>query len=452
MRRLIFVLLLLASHGLVIWAGVKSRESEKAALASPLAPKASDEEKVELSQFMGPEKPESLSEESAAPTWQERYDAALKSIPSDADVAAMVKAGVPDKLAIVSPETSAAFAIWMERDDVAALRWFTDVYGRDGVGFFGEGFRAYLASHPVADLNRLLVTVPDARNVLVDAATSVARDRGIDAVVKLAASLSDSYDRSSVLIFGTSSMDGLGPHLAAIRGCLDGQGMRQFLSNLGNRENSEELRDAVEAAGFSDEALRVFDEVLAKKAEDQRRQSLGMIGLLQEGGLADQNKLAQFEQNLAQAVPDFAGWCKDFADSRLSADEVMARLKDGIPGSEGTDDAMREFLFCKLYPMNPEGALGWLREHHGDWQGMMRRGAISSFCTVEKLQRVADSMSPEDLQASGLEQDLMYRYGKWYQRDPEHCVAAVERLPESHLKKRVRDIMKYHDEQDAKLK
>lgn len=454
MRYLVFALLLIASHGLVIWAGVATRAQVKAPAISSTSPQAARGGKIELSQFMGPKEEKAPPERPAGPSWTERYNSALKAIPADADVAALVKAGTAEQEAIISPETCAAFALWVERDAEAAMRWHTAWYAANGVSTFNNGIHRYLESHPVGDLDRLLLSVPEARNELLGAAVLLSKKEGADVIAKLATSLSNGGDRMWVLTAGLKSVDGLGPHLAVIRNGLDERGMRELLQHVGELEHAGDLLESIKAAGFSEDAVRNFEKAVAESAEARQKQSMGAADLLRSGGLANKDAASRLDQKLAQELPDFTGWCRDFADARLSADEVMSRLKDGIPNSAGSESAMREYLFRKLYPMNPQAAIDWLREGRSDWQGLVKQvsGDLPSEVSLEELHKLAESMSPQESQASGIEYCLTTRYGWWYERDPQHCRAAVERMPEGGFKEKLRAKLKQEDEKEARMR
>ncbi len=451
MRYLIFALLLVASHGLAIWAGVEARGQGKKAVSTPAAGHAGVGEKIELSQYMRPEEPKAPKNNPAAIDWSARYEAALQSFPADADLAAIVRAGTADKNGIITPETRAAFAVWMERNAEAALRWQAAWYAANG-STLDEGLRRYVGSHPVSDLDQLLRSVPEGRDTLLGAAVVLAKQEGADALARLATGLSSGSDRMWVLAVGLRSAEGLGPHLAAIRSGMDERAMREFLGNLGKLEHAGDLLESVRAAGFSEDAVRGFEKAVGDNAESWRQKSMGVAELLRSGGLGNRDTAYRLESKLAAELPDFAGWCRDFGDARLTVDEVMSRMKEGMADSAGIDDPLRELLFRKLYPLDPTAAVAWLRENRKDWQGLVKQvsGDALNEVSLEKLHKIADSMSKEELEASGIQRCVMTRYDWWCQRDPVNCVAAVERLPDGEFKQQVRARIKERQEREAR--
>ena len=450
MRRGILALSLIATHAVALGMGLAMRENHTAA---PVADAASSppEPRLELSQFIVPIKPEPEEEEEdegekltpleAYRRQDEEFAKFVAAIPADADVEALVKAGSTDPENHVSRETEAAYAVWLDRDALAALRWH-EAWERDkgSLSAFDASVRHFLNGHTTADVDRLLTDDPEAGRELLMPALYAAKRKGLADVVAFATGLSSGADRATVIDSGIRSLEGLGPHLPALCGALDPRGMREFLSDIGRLEHAADLSEAVHAAGFSEDSLKAFDETVAASAEAWRLKSLPLADVIREGK-ADESSLGQA---LARDLPDFSEWVRDFADSRLSADEMFTRVKAALPGSTGMDPELRRFLFTPLFRTNPAVAIEWLKESQRDaWQGTVKAALEgSNNINFENLIDLSQSLPPGEMEASGLKKAVRDKLYNWQDRDPLNSRAAVQQLPAGPLKEELLEFIK----------
>ncbi len=150
--------------------------------------------------------------------------------------------------------------------------------------------------------------------------------------------------------------------------------------------------------------------------------------------------LAQLNSRMDAGFPEFKDWCKDFADSRMTPDEVLKRVLTAFGETEDADGALREYLFRRLFPMQPVAAVDWLRLHRQDnWQGLTKLAAEESLheISIERMFQCAEGMSFPEMEASGVEGCLSNNISSWRQRDPDNCMSAVQGLPAGPLKERM---------------
>ncbi|WP_367871698.1 hypothetical protein [Luteolibacter sp. Populi] len=444
MRRLALILLLIVTHGLAVWWGMAgdSRAQPSPAAASPVR----EDGPLDLAKLLEPEpaKP-------APPpvvSWKDQMDAALLALPGDADLEALASkpGSKPGSL-----EATAAFCRWMELDPLAALRFSVSApEARDGR--CSEGIRRYLASHGHEEVNRLVTSVSEATPVVLDIATRAAVEKGQTEVFALASAMSRSGDAFNVLHFGTRSLDGLQEKLPAIRAMLDERGAREYLGSLSRCEGADALLDAAAAAGFSEEAIAHFEKYWAiaeaDRAKKREAESLTLADRIRAGQFGNSSRLETGDVSLENGVPEFENWCEDFADQRLDGATIMQSLRTALGNPQDVDAQMRELLFNRLYPMNPDAAIEWIKAEEPDWQAVVQKARPHPSrwnidlqlmkISPEAVWRATEGMSPEEQEASGMLGNLKESYRIWNQEDPRGCMTAVERLPAGPLKERLK--------------
>ncbi|WP_035605930.1 hypothetical protein [Haloferula sp. BvORR071] len=453
MRPLPLILLLTATHGAAVWWGF-SAGAGPAAVAERSGPAVARKEEpvLDMAKLLAPE-PEK-PQPAPGPSWKEQVEAARKAIPADADVVAIVKAELPDPrtaedMARQGQEfarKTAAFGLWMEKDPVAALRWMTG----NANWSVDEGVRKYLEGKELTEVNRLVREVPEAAGTVVKAATALALEKGQAEVIQLAAAIGDSGNAFKVLNGAVGFTPELPAQLPAIRKLLDERGAQEFLLRFGRMGDITGLAEAAAAAGFSEEAVQRMEGEYAKVVDYREKkkadEALTMADRIRAGNAGPPPMTFDREDpRLMKEAPEFESWCKDFADERLDGTEVMAKFREALGNPDGIDRPMHEYLFKKIYPMNPAAAIDWLKQEEADWQGMVKDaapGVSQSDMDMQKIKPEAywnatESLSPEEQEATGMSRRLMEIYKVWHKEDPEDCLRSVERLPAGPLKDRL---------------
>ncbi|WP_035605912.1 hypothetical protein [Haloferula sp. BvORR071] len=437
-----FILMLIASHGVALGLGLALRGKEVVA-PTAIAAVTEPPRRLELGQFIVriPRDPAEEEEEEspeasekAQREYEEKFARMVEAIPADTDVAALVKAGSStDKDKYPGMEVEAAYAVWLMRDPLAALRWHMSWEQERGgsLSTFNISERYFLDRRSTADLDRLMVEDPEVGHSILMPALFAAQKKGLDQVVALAGGLSQGNNRYDVIRYGIRSAEGLAPHLPALRAMMDERGMYEFLSNIASTEHAGDLSEAVHAAGFPEAAVKAFDEKVGENAEKWRVESLPLAERIRES--KDREDL---DRSMAEALPDLSDWYKDFKGARLDADEIYGKLKAGVPGSEAVEPQLRSYLFAKLFPLDAPAALNWLQAGQADWQpvakAMLEKEVRAA--SFEEYLDLAGSMSAKDAEASGLKNAMLVQLESWWERDPENCKAAVERLHASPLR------------------
>ena len=444
MRRLALILLLIVTHGLAVWWGMAgdSGAPPSPAAASPVP----RDESLDLAKLLEPE-PDKPAPPSPVPL-KDALDAALLALAKDADFEALATkpASKPGAL-----EAMAAFCRWMELDPLAALRFsVSSPEARDGR--CSEGIRRYLESRGPEEVNRLVTSVSEATPAVLDIATRAAVEKGQTEVFALASAMSRSGDAFNVLNFGTRSLDGLQEKLPAIRAMLDERGAREYLGSLRRFEGADALLDAAAAAGFSEDAIAHFEEYWAmaeaERAKKREAESLTLADRIGVGQFGNSSRLESGDVSLENGVPEFQNWCEDFADQRLDGATIMQSLRTALGNPQEIDSRMRELLFNRLYPMNPDAAIEWIKAEDANWQEVVKntrphpsRWSVDlelMKISPEAVWRATEGLNPEEQESTGMLGRLQESYRTWNTEDPRGCMTAVERLPAGPLKERLK--------------
>ncbi len=439
-----------ASHLLALGLGMATRPKPNVTAAVIQPAKREPEDKLKLADFIVRTKPESDGDRPRqGPSHEEIFAQKVAAVPTDADVAAIVKAGAPDPEGDVTDEAEVAFAAWLDRDPVAALAWRREwaLGRRTMTSAFDKSLQYFALNHSPAELDRAIMGADESGRTLFYAAALAAHFKGIDTVMAMAGGMSRAEDRNEMISFGLRSTEGLAAHLPAIRSLLNEAGVGRFLQRLSRLEKAGELLPALTAAGFPEESLTQFESWAAAEAEEQRVKALPLLEKIR----ANAGDATQIGYALNEGVPEFDDWCRDFGDSRMSADEVMERLQTAVGGGK-LDATLDSFAFQQLFAMNPAAAIQWRRQVPGDagaWQAAVQDALWEEGPSLEVLEAAAGTMSDDEMAASGVKGGLVSRYGSWAGRDFESAAAAARRLPDGPLKQEVEhELLKERQKQE----
>jgi hypothetical protein len=482
-----------ASHGAALWLGKTSPGSgvgSEAVSASVPAPKQAGK----LAAFLrGAAAGDRTAEETdAAPDEGALVAAARAAIPAEADVAAMVKAGAADPDLELSPETLAAFGLWVDRDPVAALRWFA---GWPGDGASTSELVAEVGRHleegGAEHLDLYLKEAPALRELLIDEVESIADAAEPDFTLRLAATLGSATDRLEVLSnrFGFGGPDRMKGHLVEIRRLLDEGAASEFLGTIGRMPGDDpELVSEMERAGFPAYAI---GQLLAEHwhRPGQSRTIADFISTVQEinlpgipaatgaaindivtTGRSDDGPIGRSsidavlnnpnrrpdDRSLAERIRDeglrrrddqwgfLSNWSvlgeisgyeegrEAFLRGKITAGEWCARLQDGFPGGADLAKEIATLAFRACVEEDPRKAATLISADMDRSQFLP--GAITFTLSPEALYSLARSVSGPDGMSPEMVAILGDRFDSWSEEDPAVSADFIRNLPAGPLR------------------
>lgn len=418
--------------------------------------------------------------------------AARAAIPAAADVAAMVKAGAADPDLELSPETLAAFGLWVDREPVAALRWFAGWPG-DGASTSGlvDEIGRHLEEGGVEHLALYLKEAPALRDLLIDEVESIADAAEPEFTLRLVASLDSMPDRLQCLKnrFGFGSPDRMKGHLAEIRRLLDDGAASEILGSFGRRAGDDtELTSELERAGFPAYAIGQF---LAERegGSGQTRSNADFISTVEainlpgvpaatgasitdivttgrsgEGKINRNNidavlnnpNRAVDDRSLAErirdhlkvgaddqwglysglsllgAIPGYEEGREDFLRGKITAMEWCARLQEGVPGGADLEKGIATLACRACLEEDPRKAAGLITADMD--HSHLLSGATGFTLSPEALYSLARSASGSDDLSPEMVEVVGDRFARWSEKDPAVCADFVHNLPPGPLK------------------
>lgn len=459
-RRIVIVLLLLASHAGVLLLGLQEQAGTSAGTAAPpasqqaVAPERESYGVAELlrkAEARQKKEEDEYSDEAMAKRAAE-VAAAMAKIPEGADLAAMVKAGTTGQEE-VSAQTVAAFGLWIDRDAVAALRWFGTWDPGYATSDFDEELKRHLQAGGLAMVDHYLKEVPLSRACLFYEIDNMAADRGNDFAVEVAAGLSDPDDRLELLNTVFDETEELKGNLAKIRSLLPDPEANALVKQLEENDAYTGMAEELRSAGFPAETLARLDARHAaqeeaereyaerEKDEDDEKEPPRDMAERIRVEVADwrPDRFIYSDTEFREMVPDFSQWCTELQEGRVQPQEVIARLQAAIPGSEALGDPLRLIVLEKTFDANPRQGLEWLRTAGGDWKASFNYlvGSAGLSMPPELLESVVrDAYAGEEV-PTRLEDELVRTYTRWAQNDPEGCEKAMRKMPEGSLREKL---------------
>ena len=455
------MLLLVASHSGVLWLGLQGQAGTSARAAAKPESKATAEPEHESPAVADLLRKAEAREEKA----DEDYDkaqakraaevaAAKAKIPADADPAAMVMAGTKGQNE-VSAETVAAFGLWIDRDPVAALRWFGTWDPKYASSDFDPELQRHLEAGGLAMVDHYLQEAPLSRGCLFHEIKNTTEDRGPDFALDLAGGLSDPEDRLELLNTVFSDPEELKGKLAKIRGMLPDHEANALVEGLEDDDAYTGVAEELHQAGFPADLLASLDARHAPEEEESTgteedlkndkelpRDMAERIRLEVANGRPD--RLIYYDAEFREMVPDFHHWCRELEEGRIPPQEVIARMQAVVPGSEALGDQLRSIVLQGSFGVNPRQALEWLRSTGGEWQESFRQLVRSAgyHAPPELLESVVrDAYAGEEVPAS-VEDDIVGAYGRWSDYDPQGCRDAMEKMPVGSLRQKLEAALK----------
>ncbi|WP_367874237.1 hypothetical protein [Luteolibacter sp. Populi] len=466
MRRGVILVLLLASHAAAWWlAGGVPREvgAEAARARASATREAGSALDALLAKAAGKDGDEEQDEDRR---FRKKEEAALAKFSGDP---AALLAGVdgPD----LRPEDAAAFRVWLESDALAALRWAGERARDHSTWELRHGMELHVAAGGRERLDEYLRAVPQAREFLLKAAGAAASKGGPDFALGMAAGLSGAGDRLAVLTDAfprdprLSAMGGLGGrtavpknagpggeqlagHIAAVFSLLDESGRAAFVGRLWEVDPKFSLAREVREAGLSANLLARYEESLAGRRRGEEEESEWARAERAEVEAMPPSEWLQFQAD----HPDFGGvqgnvfegkvqgledWCAHVVEGRMTADEVLARVKAAVPEFAGMERELRVVILRELLPADPELALAWLRQNSRDWQA-----ELPVVFDHARLYKTAPETLGAAINAAYGQEDLPdfawdevhYSWETWLGEDREGCEAAIRQMRPGSLK------------------
>ncbi|WP_367874554.1 hypothetical protein [Luteolibacter sp. Populi] len=463
MRRIVIIVMLLAaSHGAALWLGAAQRVPVTAGEAAKAAGKADGGGLTLQALIEGSRQPEKAGEEEE--DFDLRVQKAKDKIPADADLGALVRAGTVDMEAAMSPETVAAFGLWLDGDPVAALRFGGKFYRDHDYSEFDEELKRYLERGGLPKLHELMEAVPLAREQLINTASAALEDLSRAEALQVAGRLKSPTDRLELLKSVMDNGEDVKGNLSQIRGLLDKSGAAAFLQMLESDSEATGLLDEVRAAGFPEAALKSF-EASIREREEEDSDSIGInrgnidaipgflrgrtnsdfIEVLQIPGIPiNRNNIdaildgrgAARESLVGIAIPENEVVFAAATQGRMGSQEIYAALKaNNSNGQAGERDMVRIALDLGIRK-DPAATLEWLRGTGGDWQSLLaevipdKRRDIAPEVLAELVTDAWKGGSPPE---ETLDR-LSHSYARWFEADGDACSASIRKLGDGALK------------------
>ena len=489
MRGALWIPVIVASHGIALWLGRTTPAGEAPQANSAPIP-SRPAKSSGLAAFLRTATPgdrEEVVEE------EEDEDALLAAaraaIPTDADVAAMVRAGVVDPDLEVSPEMIAAYGVWVDRDPVAALRWLGEwLPDAESISELAAEVSRHLEEGGVDHLALYLREVPAMREFLLNEAGEILDDKEPGFTLRLSATLDSMQDRLECLTGRFESYYSMSGHLAEIRGLLDDSSASAFLGSIRRMSARHGLLVyELEQSGFPPFAVSRFEADHSATDAGQTRTDADFIGSMEEVGipgvpeatgtnitdivttgsrgagdgfiirnnidavLNNPNRTAAlpladrirndfdseismvvllFDSSELESIPSYAGSREQFMRGKITGEEWIARLQEGVPGSSDLRDEITALAFRACVGEDPRRAVSLLAAEL-PYQGMIMDLRIMP---PEVLLLVANRFSRDGELSQEVMDPLTNRFITWSHEDPEACTAYVANLPAGPLR------------------
>ena len=452
MRWFLFVPLLVASHAFALWWGSHSPWPDaspvlEVKVVAPAQQEPTLRAIVDAHRATRSAKSKEPEDDEAR---EARIQAARDRIRPEDDVAAMVLAGSRNPDIEPSPETLAAYGVWLDRDPMAALEWMEDGPIQDpNLGYYrfqGEVGR-HLGREGMSKLQQYLDVIPKARRSLLFAAADPLRERkDAGLTVKAVAGLASQEDRLRLLAI-TGDENQFRNHLGEIRGLLEKSASISFLAMLRLDKGTDvsALMEEAREAGFPPGALAALEENALPEEYEARKAATKSTEtsisqsprLFAEGIATEATKGFQPLDRRAGwgiVVPDYEEWRIDVARGVLDPAGFHDKLMQAIPGSGSIGEPVLATAAFASFKADPVKTLEWLQKTRPDWLDMAT--SITSAYAYE--------LPPEVFATSfgryqELPKPLLDRLGSSFlhfrSNDPAAYEAVFRALPEGALKR-----------------
>ncbi len=427
--------LLVLSHGAALWLGMQrhavvaeasAADAGKQATASP--PVTMDEAAELRAKLHGyaergaaREKEEAAAkeEEPSEDALLEQARARLAADPG-ADLEAIILAGIANPNAEIPVEAYAAFGVWLDRDPMAAARWFGK-YMKDGRrGNFGDVLGNYFLRAGFGRLGEMLEVAGNGREELMRSAQFVLEVRGDrDEVMRAAGLMKSAAERMDLLTSVMAAPGKLAGSLAAIRAGFGDADATLFLSKIWGEPGALALLDEVRAAGFPPEAVRLFE-----KAAQEVASSEGPGAARDNVAWLDSDEESQAEKELWQG--------------QLGPQEFYERMKAGA--APGTSEAqLRQQVFDKMMNVDALAGVAWAQQAMSDWGSLFTAHVMSKSETLVPEMRLTIAAQawrdglPEENDGEAVAQ-LMQSFGSMAEDDPGTWQDMLGKLPAGPLR------------------
>jgi len=463
-RILLIATLLAASHGTALWLG--SRRQVEAPLAPGQGRAKTEAPAPDLPALI--ERGRALAAGEDAEGEQDfaaSVQAAKGKLPAHADLRAILEKGIADPHADFSPETIAAFGVWLERDPTAAVHWFAGFYREYGESEFDEELRCHFQRSGLASLQAWIDAAPQIRSCLIRCAAGSFGEEDGGRVLQAAASLKSPADRVALLgeAFGSVAVAG---QLASIRALLDRSGACEFLYAIASHRNAG-LLEEVRSAGFPEIAVRRFEEAV-------QRESAGKLGRNNiDAILTNPNRMGQ-DAAITRTNADFIGTVAGgsfpvvpspqevlrntfgspefvsevetrqelLAEGRLTVVDFAAWLESAAPQHPERERELLALVAKTSLREDPRATFDYLQKVNPEgWEEIVATQTAWDDLPPELLTELARQV-PESDPPGPVHSGLVGSCEEWYQKDPQACMAAVDAFPSGPLKDRLLEIGK----------
>lgn len=428
--------LLVLSHGAALWLGMQrhavvadasAADAEKQTTASSPAPV---DEAAELGAKLRGYAERGAArdkEEAAAKEEQPDEDALLEEararLAADpgADLEAIVLAGTANPNAEIPMETYAAFGVWLDRDPLAAVRWFGKFMKGGRRGSFGDELGNYFLRSGFGRLGEMLEVAGSGRDEVMRSVQFVLEVRGDrDEVMSAAGLMKSAAERVDLLGNVMASPQQLAGNLAAIRASFSDADATLFLSKIWDKAGALALLDEVRAAGFPAKAVQLFEE--AAKA-----------GAGKEGHRALEDDLIWSGPNDSQSKAEEELW-----QGQIGPQEFYERIKAGA--ASGTSEAqVLQQVFDQMMRVDPRAGVAWAQQAVPDWGGLFTAHVMSkSEALVPEMRLTIAAQAwrdgvPEENDGEAVEM-LIHGYESMARDDPETWHDMIAKLPAGPLR------------------
>lgn len=447
---LVIPLLVATTHGMALWLGSRPKQEPDSPartmeLGSPAHVIASVTTWQDLLQKAKIRQEQDQERAAAAPSRDELIAQARASIPADADLEALVRAGCPGGFEEdASAESMAAFGLWMDRDPQAALKWHRGQYPNSN-SFYGSEIERHFRNGGLRHLEEYIDASPGSRDELIAYAGNVAAEDGGIGALALAFRLGSMDDRLKMVMRFVLPSDGFASRLPEIRGLLDDGHLASLMSVMGSEE--EDLSEAFRLAGFPEASIlryqRKFaflEDRQARLAIEEAEEASKPLATRIQNSESNWIRKMGYAQALLDEVPALEEWTRDFRDQRITASELYSRITGAISDGSQLDRELGTHFLDKNFSADPMGCTDWLKSHRQDWQETLSlglgwdgeqsfHGSIEGSCSPEEWLSLANSLEDEPQLAAAVELELSASYHNWHRENAGDCERHLRQQP-----------------------
>ncbi|WP_265594293.1 hypothetical protein [Haloferula sp. BvORR071] len=354
----------------------------------------------------------------------------------NSDVVAMVLAGTANPNAEIPLESYAAFGVWLDRDPLAAIRWFGKFAKDQARGKFDEELWHHFTRSGFGQLEEMMAAAGIGRDAMMGSIHAALEDRkDRDELLRVAAMLKSGSERVDLFNSIMGSPEELAGNLAAIRTSLGDADAILFLSKIWDSKGALDLLGELHATGFPPDIVERFETEAKKAAAKESKSAAGGDDIV-------------WTDPDGQSEADTELW-----QGSIGPQEYYERLKDAA-GPDVSDASLLQMVFSQMMQVDPRAGMAWAQKSVPDWGT-----AFTTYMTAKP-----DSVPvPEMLAtiaaqawADGLPQDrtglnkIESSFAGIYRDDPEAWRDAVGKLPAGPLRQALEQSAVGEDEEDGR--